>query len=332
MNNIQKEIDQYYQRVGIAPLGGYGYEKYKKKYHKKETPEEREEIIRELYIARYDEFTCETKKDCRCTCYKASNRAENFLFSPHTDGIQVSQYYKDREYKGDHIPRIVVVSLSAPQPGDPFVENSSSQGEKMTLHWQETLPMVRSLLHHFIAPENFPKPIPNPIMSEDEKENKKIIEDLFVHVRTAKCCSNAGGGGQEHSKVYANCGVYLGEELRILEPDVIVTQGDFAHREAEKHVFENAKKTLADDVAGIVKVEGSKHDIARKVKLKKNNRNVYWLRTFFPTQNKFNHLGRKFYPQAGPEIDSERGKGGAMRKNFVRYGEEIKKFMDEQGR
>ena len=323
MLDMQEEVNQYYQSVRIAPLGEYGYDEYKKKYHKKETPEEREEIIRELYIARSAAFTCCKKDSCWNTCYEASNRAENFLFSPHADGIQVSQYYKDREYKGDHIPRIVVVSLSAPQPGDPFVENSSSQGEKMTLHWQETLPMVRSLLHHFIAPENFPKPIPNPIMSEEEKENKKIIEDLFVHVRTAKCCSSAGGGGQEHSKVYTNCGVYLGEELRILEPDVIVTQGGFAHREAVKHVFDEIK---------IEEVEGIDHSIAHIVNLKHDSDwKVYWLRTCFPTE-RFGVMRRYYYPQAGLEIDSEQGVVGAARKNFVRYGEEIKKFMDEQGR
>ena len=320
MNDMQEEINQYYQRVDIAPLG-YPDE-YKEKYKEQETLEEREEIISEMYIAMYDKFTCQKKKDCRDICYKASKGAKDFLFAPHTDGAQVSQYYKDREYKGDHIPRIAVVSLSAPKPGDPFARNGAQPHlAALNPHWRETLAMVRSLLQPFIAPENFPKSVR---YHEDLKGNidKEEVQKLFVHVRTAKCCSTYNGLRQEPDEVYANCGPYFSEELRILEPDVIVTQGDNVHEAAEAHAFDEDAKTTSTEV-----VEGIDHSIARIVNLKHDNAwKVYWLRTGHPAR------WYDYYFYSGPKIDSERNVVGAMRENFVRYGEEIKKFMDEQER
>ena len=299
MNDIQEEINQYYQRVDIAPVYNTG---------------QFDEMFRE--------FNCCKKDSCRDACYKASNQAENFLFSPPTvPSVKVSQCYKDRKYKGNRIPRIVVVSLSLPQPEGPPVPPTEEMELGERTHWSGTLAMVRSLLHHFIAPENFPKPVR---YSEDLKRNqdRMEVEKLFVHVRTAKCCSNADGEHQEPRKVYANCGRYLSEELRILKPDVIVTQGVPAKEETAKHVFDEDANTTATEV-----IDGIDHSIARIVNLKPvGDWKVYWLSTHFWIQ-------RARYPQqAGPKIDSEQNEAGAMRENFVRYSEEIKKFMDAQGR
>ena len=103
-----------------------------------------------------------------------------FAFSP-IDSVCVSQYYTDKTYCGDSIPRIVVLSLSAPKPSMPTDEDNTRH---LNPHWRETLAMVRSLLHPFIAPEKFPKPIRN-----WDDEDITIVESLFVHARTAKCCS-----------------------------------------------------------------------------------------------------------------------------------------------
>ena len=296
MNDMQEEINQYYERKHITPVG----------YKEKET-------LKEMYSEMFSDFNCCKKDSCWDACHeahKASNQAEDFLFAPHTDGTYVSQYYQDRNYEGDRIPRIVVVSLSAPKPYDPFAQNESqSYSEKLNPHWLGTLVTVRSLLHAFEL-KNFPKTV-------YKQEDKKIIEKIFVHVRTAKCCSNAGGRSQEPGQVYANCGPYFCEELRILEPDVIVTQGKYAHRAAKKHVF--AKK------AAVEKIEDIDYSIAHIVNLKQDNRSIYWLRSHFPYGRFYSHH------HAGPKIKDETNLKGAMRENLVRYGKEIKKFMDAQG-
>ena len=76
--------------------------------------------------------------------------------------------------------------------------------------------------------------------------------------------------------VYANCGRYFSEELRILEPDVIVTQGNHAHWEAGKHAFDEDANTTKPEA-----VDGIDYSIARIVNLKHDSDwKVYWLKTF----------------------------------------------------
>ena len=276
MNEMQRELNEYYENIGITPVP-----------------------VGTLNNM-FGNFCCSKKWDCRNACQQASQNA-GFRFFPRTEGVTVSQYYKERKYKGHCIPRIVVVSLSAP-----MLNLSSTTGSNtLKPHWRGTTTTVRSLLHPFIELD----PAGN---ARDQSTN--IIEQLFVHLRTAKCCSNAGGSRPEPDQVYENCGPYLSKEVSILKPDVIVTQGDKAHYQSEKHIFDkNAKKTAVQSVQGIA------NSIARIVNLKEGNWSVYWLRSHFP-------YGR-FYSSrhAGPKIDPE---VGAKLKNLVRYGKKIKKFME----
>lgn len=282
MNAIQRKLNQYYQRVDIAPVDGTNG-----------------------YAQRFIDFGCEKKDSCLCAC-KAWKRDVDF--SPPIDGVYVSQSYDDQKYCGYCIPRIVVLSLSAPEPSKPTEEVSTGP---LNPHWRETLAMVRSLLHPFIASEKFPNPIRN-----WEDEDRMIVESLFIHARTAKCCSNADGSRQEPPKVYENCGGYLSEEMAILEPDVIITQGNNAHPMAEEHVFNAVEKVT--DIEGI----DSGHNVAYVATLRCNSRSVFWLRSYHPSY----YSG--YYSQAGPKIDCESNCVGAIRENFERYGKEIKKIMD----
>ena len=292
MNEIENKLKKYYEEVGIASVkevedskGKYDYEKM------------------------FDSFGCRKKDDCRDACrnaYKPSAKDKEFTFSPRTERVKVSQYYSEKKYKGHSIPRIVVVSLSASKPmlkSEP--EQAEGKSFSLNRHWRGTTTTIRSLLDLFVdlAPAG-----------DWGAESTKIIGKLFVHVRTAKCFSNANGTGQEPAQLYKNCGGYLSEEVSILEPDVVVTQGGAAHYMAAQHVFENVE---------VGKVKGIANSIER---LKKDNRRVYWLKSYFP-------YGR-FYSanHAGPKIGCESHIVGAKLEKLVRYGRDIKKFMDEEGR
>ena len=294
---MQEQLNQYYKDVGIAHVSWSS------------DPGDM-----------FSTFCCEKRVDCREACLGAWKKKEAFVFEPRIDGVTVSQEYQDGKYHGDQIPRIVVLSLSKPQPtipqpeGVPDTKPAAKPKTPLGPHWRETLAMVRSLLHPFIVSEKFPKPA-----RYWEDESRKKIEKLFVHVRTAKCCSNANGMRAEPPEVYANCGGYLGKELSILKPDVIVTQGNQAHWRAEEHAFkENAIKISVEEVTGI-----ETKSIARIVKLKEGNQRVYWLRPYFPTF-------WKYYWQAGKKIDSENNDVGAKREHFVRYGEAIQEFINDR--
>ena len=275
---MQKQLDQYYKGVGIAPVSWSS------------DPDEM-----------FKAFKCKNKCACRDACRGAWNKKEEFVFEPRAEGVTVSQEYHDGKYHGKRIPRIVVLSLSKPQPSEP--ESKKSPGGR-NVHWPKTLVTVRSLLSPFISCED---------------ESTKDIKKLFVHVRTAKCCSNAKGAAKEPSKVYTNCSRYLRKELSILKPDVIVTQGNDAHWGATRHAF-----NAIEQVKGL----NLELPIAHIVNLKEGNQCVYWLRMIFPTY-RFGHM-KTWDKQAGPEIESESHGVGAKREHLVLYGEKIKKFINDR--
>ena len=270
---MQEQLNQYYECVGIAPVRWSS-------------------DLDKMFKA----FKCKNKCACRDAC-RGGN--EEIVFEPRIDDVTVSQEYHDGKYHDDRIPRIVVLSLSKPQPSEP--ESKKSPGGR-NMHWPKTLVTVRSLLSPFISCED---------------ESTKEIEKLFVHVRTAKCCSNAGGGRMEPSKVYTNCGEYLGKELSILKPDVIITQGNNARDMAKRHTF-----NAIEQVQGL----NFKRPIAHIVNLKEGNQRVYWLQMTFPS---WRWMWR-WNQEAGPEIESESHGVGAKRKNLVCYGKKIKKFINDR--
>ena len=302
MSEIQNNLNTYYEEASIASVeeveagnGCYDYERM------------------------FSSFCCPNKDSCREACraeYRPSDEDPRFLFSPRTECIEVSQCYAEREYEGHCIPRIVVISLSIPKPElmppCPAEENRSCP---LNPHWRGTTTTVRSLLCPSIclAPAG-----------DDKDESTKIIEKFFVHIRTGKCFSNAGGKNQEPYQLYENCGCYLKKEVSILKPDVIVTQGNPAHDMSEKYVFDVIERREVEGIA-------NSDSIAHIVRLREDNREVYWLRSRFPTWR------AGFYSpnHAGPAIDSESDgveNRGKKRRNLVLYGKDIKRFMDMEGR
>lgn len=288
---MQEKLNQYYERVGIAPVSWSS------------NPGDM-----------FSAFDCKNKCACRDAC-RGEN--EEIVFEPRIDGVTVSQEYQDEKYHDYRIPRIVVLSLSKPQPEGP-PDNKPAANSKTYLdpdrHWSRTLVTVRSLLHPFI-PDKFLKPV-------EYWEDGQEIEKLFVHVRTAKCCSNANGAGAEPPAVYKNCGGYLGEELSILKPDVIVTQGNKARDMAKQHAIEQVKG---------LDLERLERPIAHSVNLKEDKQPVYWLPMTFPTV-KFGWMER-WDKEAGSAIESESNgvdEKRAKREHLVRYGKAIKEFINDR--
>ena len=142
-------------------------------------------------------FSCRHQDCCKSYC-------EPGKFQPRKEGVAVSDLYQERTCLSQSIPRIVVVSLSAP-----ISRSNGQRGNDCTplnLHWRETLAMTRSLLDAFLK-SKLPKPA-----RYFEDESARQIEKLFVHLRTAKCSSQQD---EEDPRMYEQCGPYLKEELRI---------------------------------------------------------------------------------------------------------------------
>lgn len=300
MSEMQNELNRYYEEASIASVeeveagnGCYDYE------------------------GMFSSFCCPNKDSCREACraeYQPSDEDPRFLFSPRTECVVVSQCYEQREYKGHCIPRIVVISLSVPKP-DPMPPCPTEECRSYPLnpHWRGTTTTVRSLLDPFIdlAPAR-----------DSKDESTKIIEQLFVHLRTGKCFSNANRKKQEPDQLYENCGKYLRKEVSILKPDVIVTQGGPAHDKSKDYVFDVIDERTVGDI-------DDSDSIAHIVRLKEDKREVYWLRSRFPTKQ------ARFYSanHAGPAIDCESDgveTKGKKRRNLVCYGKDIGEFREER--
>ena len=124
MGKMQQQLKRYHRQVGITPVAT------EKSYH-----------------ARFLEFGCFHKRDCRKACrgaFGVKGRGGSFAFSPPVDGQAptVSPHYENREYDGVPIPRIVVISLSIPQPETSGDGDGEGSEDGLTYHWIETLAMV----------------------------------------------------------------------------------------------------------------------------------------------------------------------------------------------
>ena len=158
--------------------------------------------------------------------------------------------------------------------------------------------MVRSLLHDFLE-EDLPE---RAIRFEDDSTRR--VEKLFVHLRTAKCSSQQG---QEDPRLYETCGHYLGGELRILKPNVIITQGNHARNQLEKHLLR--KKVVKN--AGGLHIHAVTLDDERK---------ACWIPTIHPCIP-----NNSYSLQVGPPVYSERDMPeSAMRTNLLECGRFIK--------
>jgi hypothetical protein len=59
------------------------------------------------------------------------------------------------------------------------------------------------------------------------------VAQFRAHTNSGKCSQNRDGHGSADSRPFDNCRKYLGREIRILDPDIIVTQGRHARAAVE---------------------------------------------------------------------------------------------------
>ena len=145
---------------------------------------------------------------------------------------------------GEKYPKIVVLSLDPPSgveiglnkrgefntPHQRMVEFVSSLHEKDNYsvdrpnpHWAMTQIIVKDLLElwGFTAQ-------PNAAIVTESYSNRPIenVSSYFAHVNMAKCSMNNPGQRQAARVVHSTCSkAYLLEELIVLEPDILITQG-----------------------------------------------------------------------------------------------------------
>jgi len=69
------------------------------------------------------------------------------------------------------------------------------------------------------------------------------VHHFFAHINSAKCCQNKERKGKADKKLFRNCRDFIPGEVKILQPEILITQGD----EAEESIIGSFQElTLSD--------------------------------------------------------------------------------------
>jgi len=161
-------------------------------------------FYRENGIGADGEFSCVFKRDC-------SGNAPNIDLLPRESHVG-TRY-------GIGVPRLVFVSLDpgSIKPGaDRRIERRDAwkPGPKKwnkSRHWYRTCQIAWRVLS-----------ASNPALAGMLVED---MEPYFVHVNSARCSQNKSGNAQADFRLFANCRKFIGPELEILQPRILITQG-----------------------------------------------------------------------------------------------------------
>lgn len=102
-------------------------------------------------------------------------------------------------------------------------ENENFDMKRPNPHWAMTQIIVKDVLQLF----GYPGEVDSAVVDESYVGRRiENVSALFAHVNIAKCSMNNPGRGKASSVVHHTCGnAYLFEELMILEPEILLTQG-----------------------------------------------------------------------------------------------------------
>jgi hypothetical protein len=134
--------------------------------------------------------------------------------------------------------------------------NISSLEDKQNFHWYRT----HELAHWFLRKYEFNLHIND-------------VHHYFAHINSAKCCMNKPGRKMADPKLFDKCREFIPGEVAILEPDIIVTQGDKA-KDSINGVFADL------DIRNFLSLDQDYPEI-QSVLI--NNVPVIWIHTYHPS-------------------------------------------------
>ncbi|MDE0153849.1 MAG: hypothetical protein OXN23_08400 [Gammaproteobacteria bacterium] len=242
--------------------------------------------------------------------FRCSSRAVCSAKAPQFTEAKAS--FVGPRYEEGTLPRLLFLSLDSGR-GHPDRQQRTVEAVRRqaldcdvealpkNLHWYRTHQMAFDLLCQF-------KP-------------HLTIEDTrlhFAHVNSAKCCQNKPGRKRADSTLFENCRRFIPGELRILEPDVVVTQGDPARDAIRKSydVRRPEERTVKSDRRRYQRDACYQTGL---IELEPDGKLFLWLHTFHPSNfGRFNpqraHCWRLYAEDVGRYWCSSRKPGHAGQK------------------
>lgn len=212
--------------------------------------------------------------------FRCPSRSVCSAHSPHFTEAKAS--HVGPLYESRHLPRLLFLSLD-PGSVDPDPQQRTAEAVRCqnlatdvealpkNKHWYRTHEMAFELLRQFKADLTVPD-----------------TRLYFAHVNSAKCCQNKPQKEQADWTLFDNCRDFISKELRLLSPDIVVTQGDPAKAAILKKfaIRQHDVRTVNDGhfETGFIKVEpGTKRSL--------------WLQTYHPrAYGYFNRQRRHCWP------------------------------------
>lgn len=154
------------------------------------------------------------------------------------DFVTAREAFVGSEYERGVLPRVLFISIDA-SSAHPGREASKRTLEYMR-YWEEN---GRSLPHgcdpdrlpkglHWYRTHEFAYGLLAPIAAA-RGVRPFVFRDIhkyFAHTNSAKCKDAARETSQGPALFFNNCRPFIGPEVELLKPDILVTQGDWGHR------------------------------------------------------------------------------------------------------
>jgi hypothetical protein len=142
---------------------------------------------------------------------------------------------------------------------------------KKNRHWYRTVEFACTILKRF---------------KKDENLQINQATQYFAHINTVKCCVNNPGNRKADYRLFKNCKSFVPQEVEILNPNIIVTQGNEARQTIAEHYKTHDPSNYLINLS-----------LSNELKiLYMNNHPVLWIHTFHPSNyGQFNKINYKNY-------------------------------------
>ncbi len=171
-------------------------------------------------------FTCRYEQECSADCNNFTGPRSAFVPDKYSTSY----------------PRIAFLSLD---PGDG--EADPKKRTPKAMRRLEQIDRVVEELHkgrHWYETHVWTQKIYNAISKKEITLEE--TKNYFAHLNSAKCCQNKPNAKEADETLFLNCREFLSEELLIISPQILVTQGNLAHKAVKSIV--KSKNTLYDRV------------------------------------------------------------------------------------
>lgn len=194
------------------------------------------------------QFTCQHKDTCIGDCKSFTGPKSAYVGSGYENAI---------------LPRLLFLSLdsgSGEQDNQKRLPASVREQEEncnvsylpKNKHWYLTHQLACSILKKF-----------------DQNLNIQDVSRYFAHANSAKCCMNKDKRKKADRILFKNCQEYLNGEIGVLNPDIIVTQGNEAKLAMITILAQNgnSQKERIDDFSSIIGIGETE---------------IFWFHTYHP--------------------------------------------------